>query len=164
MLSPWLMLGKCFLLLHSSSLPRRTTYQAGHREAPAKEMQTRGHSSLCSVTQSLLNLCNAMDCSLPDSSVHGDSLGKKTGVGCHDLFQGIFLTQGLNPGLLHCRQILYHLSCQGHPRILEWVAYPFSRGSSLPKNWTRVSCIACRFFISWATKKRFDGSLSLFME
>ena len=33
-----------------------------------------------------------------------------TGVGCHFLFQEIFLTQGLNPGLLHCRQILYHLS------------------------------------------------------
>ena len=36
--------------------------------------------------------------------------GKNTGVGCHFLFQGIFLTQGSNPGLLHCRQILYHLS------------------------------------------------------
>ena len=35
------------------------------------------------------------------------------GVGCHLLFQGIFLTQGSNPGFLHCRQILYHLSHQG---------------------------------------------------
>ena len=51
-------------------------------------------------------------------------------------------TQGLNPGLLHCRQILYKLSRKGSPGILEWVAYPFSRGSSQPKNWTRVSCIA----------------------
>ena len=42
-----------------------------------------------------------------------DSLGKKTGVGCHALLQGIFPTQGLNPGLLHCRQILYCLSHQG---------------------------------------------------
>ena len=39
-----------------------------------------------------------------------NSPGKNTGVGCHDLLQKIFLTQGLNPGLLHCRQILYHLS------------------------------------------------------
>ena len=39
--------------------------------------------------------------------------GKNTGVGCHALLQGIFPTQGLNPGLLHCRQILYHLSHQG---------------------------------------------------
>ena len=44
----------------------------------------------------------------------------------------IFPTQGSNPGLLHCRQILYHLSHQGSPRILEWVAYPFSRGTSDP--------------------------------
>ena len=39
-----------------------------------------------------------------------DSPGKNTGVGSHFLLQGIFLTQGLNPGLLLCRQILYHLS------------------------------------------------------
>ena len=62
------------------------------------------------------------------------------------LFQGIFPTQGSNTGLLHCRQILHHLSHQGSPRILEWVAYPFSRGSSRPRNQTRVSCIAGGFF------------------
>ena len=42
-----------------------------------------------------------------------DFPGKNTGVGCHFLLQGIFLTQGLNPGLPHCRQMLYHLSYQG---------------------------------------------------
>ena len=42
-----------------------------------------------------------------------DSLGKNTGVGCHTLFQGMFPTWGSNPGLLHCRPILYHLSHQG---------------------------------------------------
>ena len=42
-----------------------------------------------------------------------DFLGKSTGVGCHSLLQGIFLTQGLNPGLPHCRQMLYYLSHQG---------------------------------------------------
>ena len=42
-----------------------------------------------------------------------DSPGKNTGVRCHFLLQGIFLTQGSNPGLLHCRQIIYHLSHQG---------------------------------------------------
>ena len=36
-----------------------------------------------------------------------NSLGKNTGVGCYFLFQGIFLTWGSNPGLLHCRQVLY---------------------------------------------------------
>ena len=50
-----------------------------------------------------------MDCSPPASSVHGDSPGKNTGVGCHALHQGIFPTQGLNPGLPHCRRLLYHL-------------------------------------------------------
>ena len=69
-----------------------------------------------------------MDCSLPGTSVHGDSPGKNIGAGCHALLQGIFPTQGLNPGLPHCRRILNHLSHQGSPRILEWVAYSFSRG------------------------------------
>ena len=41
------------------------------------------------------------------ASLSRDSSGKNTGVGCHALLQGIFLTQGSNPGLLHCRQILY---------------------------------------------------------
>ena len=39
-----------------------------------------------------------------------DSLGKNTGVGCHFLLQGVFPTQGSNLGLLHCKQILHHLS------------------------------------------------------
>ena len=55
-----------------------------------------------------------------------------TGVGCHAFLQGIFPIQGSNPGLPHCRQILYHLSHQGNPWILEWVTYPFSRGLSDP--------------------------------
>ena len=64
--------------------------------------------------QSCLTLCNPMDCGLPDFSVHGVSLGKNTGVGCHALLQRIFPIQGSNTGLLHCRWILYHLSHQGH--------------------------------------------------
>ena len=63
------------------------------------------------------NSCDPMDCSLPGSSVHGDSPGKNTWVGCHDLLQGIFPTQGLNPGLSHCRWIVYHLSHQGNQSI-----------------------------------------------
>ena len=59
------------------------------------------------VTQLCPTLCNPTDCSLPGSFVHGDSSGKNTGVGCQDLLQGIFLTKGSNPGLPHCRQILY---------------------------------------------------------
>ena len=71
-----------------------------------------------------------------------NSPGQNTGVGSLSLFQGIFPTQGLNPGLLHCRQILYQLSHKGSPSILEWVAYPFSRESSWPRNLTGASCIA----------------------
>ena len=51
------------------------------------------------VLQLYLILCDPMDYSLPGSSFHGDSPGKYTKVGCHALFQGIFLTQGSNPGL-----------------------------------------------------------------
>ena len=91
-----------------------------------------GFVVLCLVAQSCATLCNPTDCSPPGSSVHGDSPGKNTGVVCHALLQGIFLTQGLKPHLFHCRQILYHLSHQESPRILEWVAYPFSRGSFWP--------------------------------
>ena len=62
---------------------------------------------LCLVAQPSPTLCNPMDCSLPGTSVHGDSPGKNTGVGYHALLQGIFPTEESNPGLLHCRQILY---------------------------------------------------------
>ena len=60
--------------------------------------------------------------------------GQNTGVGNPSLLQVIFLTQGLNPGLLHCGQILYQLSHKGSLRILEWAAYPFSSESSGPRN------------------------------
>ena len=65
--------------------------------------------------QSCLTLCDPVDCSLPGSFVHGDSPGKNTRVGCHALLQGFLPTQGSNPGLSHCRQILYHVSHQGSP-------------------------------------------------
>ena len=78
-----------------------------------------------------------------------NSPGQNTGVGSSSLLQGIFPTQGSNPGLLHCRQILYQLSHRGGPRILEWVAYPFFSGSSQPRNWTGVSYIAGRFFANY---------------
>ena len=70
------------------------------------------------------------------------------------LLQGIFSTQRLNPGLLHkCRRFLYQLSHRGSPRILEWVAYPFSSESSRPRNQTWVSCIAGIFFTNWALRE-----------
>ena len=62
--------------------------------------------------------------------------------------QGIVSTQRSNPGLPHWRWILWQLSHQGSPRILEWVAYSFSNRSSQPRNQIGVSCIAGRFFTS----------------
>ena len=66
-----------------------------------------------------------------------NSPGQDTGVGSLSLLQGIFPTLGSNPGLPHCRWILYQLSHKGSPRILEWVAYPFSSGSSQPRKSNR---------------------------
>ena len=59
------------------------------------------------VTQLCLTLCDPMDCSPPGSSVHGILQTRVLEWGA------IAFSQGLNPGLLHCRQILYHLSQQG---------------------------------------------------
>ena len=94
------------------------------------------------------NSCDPVDYNPEGSSVHEDSPGKKTGVGCPALLQAIFPTQGSNPGVPHCRQIFHCLSHQGSPRILEWVAYPFSRGTSGSRNQTGISCIAGGFFTS----------------
>ena len=80
-------------------------------------------------TQSCPTLCNPMD-----YTVHGI-------LQARILEWVVFpFSRVSNPGLPHCRQILYQLSHQGSSRILEWVAYPFSSGSSQPRNQTRVSC------------------------
>ena len=105
-------------------------------------------------------------CSVVSDSLWPDGLcspwnspGQNTGVSNCSLFQGLFSTQGSNPGLPHCRQTLYQLSHQRTPRILEWEACPFSRGSSRPRNQTGVFCIAGGFFTSWATRE--DQSCAL---
>ena len=74
---------------------------------------------------------------------------------------GIFPTQWSNPGLPHCRRILYQLSHKESPRILTWIAYPFSSGSSWPRNQTKVSCIAGRFFTNWAIREKTSSNLKL---
>ena len=79
------------------------------------------------VAQSGLTLCNPMNCSPPGSTVHEIFSSKGTGVHCRFLLQGIFATRGLNMGLLHCRQILCHLSLQGSPN-------QSSRIGFMPKN------------------------------
>ena len=82
-----------------------------------------------------------------------NSPGQNTGVGILSLLQKIFPTQGSSPGLPHCRRILYQLSHKGSPRMLEWVAYLFTSGSSQPRNRSGVSCVAGRFFTNWAIRE-----------
>ena len=102
----------------------------------------------------MIPLIKSESCSvMSDSFWVRHSPGQNTGMGSLSLLQEIFPTQGPNPGLLHCRWILYQLSHQGSPRILEWAAYPFSSRSSWPKNRTGVSCITGRLFTSWARKQ-----------
>ena len=117
--------------------------------------QWRDSVCCCLVAKSCPTLCDPMDYSQPDSSVHGDSPGKNT-VGCHAFLQRIFPTQGLNPLLSHYRWntwVLNHLSHQGSPWILKWVTYLFSRGSFWPRDQTGISGIAGRFFTNWATRE-----------
>ena len=120
--------------------------------------------SLCSVAQSCPTLRCLMDCSPPPTRplCACDSPVKNTGVGCHALLQRIFPTQGLNPVLLHCRWIIYHLSHQGTPRILVCSLF-FLQGSPQPRNQTRISCITGGFFTGWATKAATKESLSFYI-
>ena len=94
------------LLLSSHDFPSMHTYLYPHS------------LFIREVTQSCPILCDPMDCSPPGSSVHGVFQARGLEVGCHFLLQGIFLTQGLNPGIPHCRQMLYPPSHQGSPWTL----------------------------------------------
>ena len=96
--------------------------------------------------------CSVLSDSLQPHGLYSswNSPGWNTGVGSCSFLQVIFPAQGLNPGLLHCRQILHQLSHKGSPRIPGWVAYPFSSQS---RNWTGVSCIAGGFFTNWAIRE-----------
>ena len=114
---------------------------------------------VCLVAQSCPTLCNPVDSSPPSSSVHG--------ILCARILEWVTMPSsmdlpnpGIEPGIPHCSWILYHLSHQGSPRILERVPCPFHRGTSLPRNWTSVSCIAGRFFTSWATREVCGCSIS----
>ena len=113
------------------------------------------------VAQLCLTLCDPMDCSPPGSCVHGDPPGKNTGVGCHFLLQGIFPTQGQNPGLLHCRWIFYHLSHQRSTRLLKFVAYPFSRGPGKPNRETKSEQILLKNDIKRFALQRTPQSFNL---
>ena len=82
-------------------------------EKNEKRMLLNSLGVVCQIiTQSCPTLYDLMDYSPPGSSVRGDFPGKNSRGGCRALLQGIFPTQGLNPGLPHCKLLLYHLSHQ----------------------------------------------------
>ena len=99
---------KCLLILWLQSLqwflePKKIKYVAASSFPPSVCHEVMGLDAMILHTrllQSRPTLFDSMDCSISDSSVHGDSPGNNTGVGCHFLLQGILLTQGLNPCLL----------------------------------------------------------------
>ena len=138
-------------------------YARLHISVPTRPPATEGQEVCCtylwkwkvSVSQSCPTLCNLMDCSL----CSWNSPDENTGVGCHALFQGLFLTQGLNPGLLHCRQILYHLSHQGSPFIsLVLTQNPKYSGCSI-----NIGCIdrweTEAWYLKVSAKSKFTGIL-----
>ena len=97
--------------------------------SPEAQVQT-SFAVFCLVISVMSDSCDPMDCSLPGSSFcPWDSPGKYSGMDCHALLQGIFPTQGSNPGLPHCRRILYCLSHQGSP--------PYRGGE---KPWSILEC------------------------
>ena len=96
--------------------------------------------------------CSVMCDSLQPHGLQGpwNSSGQDTRVGSCSLLQKIFPTHGLNPGLPHCRRILYQLSQQGSPRILEWVAYPFSSVFlTQESNWGLLHCRCILYQLSY---------------
>ena len=114
-----------------NSQDKETTYVPINR-LRAKDVTT--YMCICFVglvAQSCATLCDPMDCSPTGSSVHGDSPSMNTRVGCHAPLQGIFSTQGSNPGLQHCRRILYHLSQQGSPYMYIYVTIGKGSGNTL---------------------------------
>ena len=117
-----------FLLVKTWKTPRRThqngavstTSPLSKAEVGESELWEGNsqHLSKCvSVTQSCPTICEPMGCSPPGPRLlcPWDSPDKNTEVSCHSLLQGVFLTQRQNPGLLHCRQILDHLSHRQSP-------------------------------------------------
>ena len=85
-----------------------------------------------------------------------NSPGQNTGVGSLCPSPGDLPNPGVEPRSLTLQADFLPAEPQGSPRILEWVAYPFSSGSSQPRNWTRVSCIASGFFTSWAAREAWN--------
>ena len=106
------------------------------------------------VAQLCLTLCHPMDCILP-GSCPWDFPGKNTGVGCHCLLQGIFVTQESNPGMLYYRQILYHLNHQRSSSCL--YIWHWKQGTNKKKiNWGL--CILETFILQRIPSRRWKDN------
>ena len=128
---------------------------SGHRTARSQFSFQSQRRAMPKKAQTTAQNCTHFICSLWPHGLYSpwNSPGQNTGVDSLSLLQGIFPTQGSNPGPPHCRKFIYQLRDRGSPRMLEWVTYPFSSGSSWPRNWMGVSCIAGRFFTNWAIRE-----------
>ena len=117
------------------SLASKRSYSVGFRSA-----QGGLRAGIGTLEASASEICSVISDSLQPHGLYSpwNSPSQNTGVGSLFLLQGIFPTQGSNPGLPHCRRILYQLNHQGGPRILEWVAYSFSSRSAQPRNYQHV--------------------------
>ena len=128
--------------------------------------QHRKKYVLCLVTRLCPTLCDPMHCRPPGSSVHADSPGQNTGVGCHALLQGTFPTQRSTPGLPHCRQIFQRLSHQVSPeenityakRIEELLRLRMRNtiGKKLTIEWFDKSIGSLQKLINWPTFGKTD--------
>ena len=117
----------------------------------------------CSEPQFLLHVIatyKSESCSVTSDSLRPyglyspwNSLGQNIGVDSLSLLRGIFPTQGSNPGLPYCKRSFLPAESQGKSKNTGVVAYPFSSGSSQPRNQTRVSCTAGRCFTNWAIRE-----------
>ena len=101
----------------------------------------------------MFNSFDPMDCSQPDSCVHGDSPGKNTGVGCHVLLQES--SQPRDQSQVSCLAGGFFTNWTPGKTQEYWslVSYPFSRGSSQLRTRTGICCITGRFFTSWASRE-----------
>ena len=129
-------------LLHCRRILSHLSYEGSPKVQDACEVK---------IAQLCLTLCNCMD-----YTVHG-ILGQNTGVSSLSLLQEIVPTQESNPGLPHCRWILYQLNHKGSPRILEWVTYPFLQGifPTQESNWGLPYCRQILYQLSYQGSKGF---------
>ena len=108
---------------------------------------------LCLVAQLWPTLCNPMDCSPPGSSVHRDSPGKHTRMGCHALLPGDLPNPGIEPRSPVLQEDSLPSEPPGKPKNTGVGSLSFLHGTTHPRNQTGASCIAGGFFTSWASRE-----------